>query len=210
MADLVDDIKSRLTIEDVVSQYVQLKKAGRNLKGLCPFHSEKTSSFIVSPEKQICHCFGCNKGGDIFTFIQEIEGITFVESLELLSDRAGIKADLSKYQKKATKSEKDDYYKAHELATEFFEKQLYKTDDGKKVLEYLHKRGLNDETIKEFRIGFAPDKYDELYPLLLKKGISKEVLINSGLVSSKKLTSDEVYDKYRARLMFPILNYLGR
>ncbi len=210
MADLVEDIKGRLSIEDTVSQYVQLKKAGRNLKGLCPFHSEKTSSFIVSPEKQICHCFGCNKGGDIFTFIQEIEGITFVESLELLADRAGLKADLSKYRKKASKSEKDDYYKAHELATEFFEKQLYKTSDGKKVLEYLHKRGLKDEAIKEFKIGFAPDKYDALYPFLLKKVISKEVLIKAGLVSAKKLTSDQVYDKYRSRLMFPIFNYLGR
>src|SRR3989338_294105 len=109
MADLVDDIKSRLSIEDVVSQYVQLKKNGRNFKGLCPFHSEKTPSFIVSPEKQICHCFGCNKGGDIFVFIQELEGISFVEALEVLADRAGLKPDHSKYHKKNNKSEKDEY-----------------------------------------------------------------------------------------------------
>ena len=87
MADVVDDIKSRLGIEEVVSQYVQLKKFGRNLKGLCPFHGEKTPSFVVSPEKQICHCFGCNKGGDIYAFIQEIEGVSFVESMQILADR---------------------------------------------------------------------------------------------------------------------------
>ncbi len=210
MADLVNDIKSRLGIEEVVSQYVQLKKTGRNFKGLCPFHSEKTPSFVVSPEKQICHCFGCNKGGDIFAFIQELEGVSFVESMEILADRAGVKIDMAKLEKKAPKSEKDIYFKAHELACEFFEKQLYKTNDGEKVLEYLHKRGLTDDTIKEFRIGFAPDKYDELYPYLLKKGIPKDVLFKSGLISAKNLASDSVYDKYRARLMFPIFDYLGK
>ncbi len=210
MADLVNDIKNRLGIEEVVSQYVQLKKTGRNFKGLCPFHSEKTPSFIVSPEKQICHCFGCNKGGDIFAFIQELEGVSFVESMEILADRAGVKIDTARLDKKAPKSEKDIYFKAHELACEFFEKQLYKTNDGEKVLEYLHKRGLTDDTIKEFRIGFAPDKYDELYPYLLKKGIPKDVLFKSGLISAKNLASDSVYDKYRARLMFPIFDYLGK
>jgi DNA primase len=210
MADVVDDIKSRLGIEEVVSQYVQLKKFGRNLKGLCPFHGEKTPSFVVSPEKQICHCFGCNKGGDIFAFIQEIEGVTFVESMQILADRCGIKIDEDKIEKKAAKSEKDIYFKAHDLACEFFEQQLCTTSDGKKVLEYLYRRGLKDETIKEFRIGFAPDKYDELYPTLLNKGIPKDVLIKSGLVSAKNLATEDVYDKYRARLMFPIIDAVGR
>lgn len=210
MADVVDDIKSRLGIEEVVSQYVQLKKAGRNLKGLCPFHGEKTPSFVVSPEKQICHCFGCNKGGDIFAFIQEVEGVTFVESMQILADRCGIKIDEDKLEKKAQKSEKDIYFRANDLACEFFEQQLYTTSDGKKVLEYLYRRGLKDETIKEFRIGFAPDKYDELYPFLVSNGVSKDVLIKSGLVSTKNLTSDSIYDKYRARLMFPIVDQVGR
>lgn len=210
MADVVDDIKSRLGIEEVVSQYVQLKKVGRNLKGLCPFHGEKTPSFVVSPEKQICHCFGCNKGGDIFAFIQEVEGATFVEAMQILADRAGIKIDADKLEKKVPKSEKDAYFRAHDLACDFFEKELYGTNDGKKVLDYLYRRGLRDETIKEFRIGFAPDKYDELYPFLIKKGISKDVLMKSGLVSAKNLASDSIYDKYRARLMFPIFDHVGR
>lgn len=210
MADVVDDIKSRLGIEEVVSQYVQLKKFGRNLKGLCPFHGEKTPSFVVSPEKQICHCFGCNKGGDIFAFIQEIEGVSFVESMQILADRCGIKIDEDKVEKKAAKSEKDIYFKAHDMACDFFEQQLYTTSDGKKVLDYLYRRGLKDETIKEFRLGFAPDKYDELYPILINKGIPKEVLIKSGFVSAKNLATDAVYDKYRARLMFPIFDSVGR
>lgn len=210
MADVVEDIKARLDIVDVVSQYVQLKKTGRNFKALCPFHSEKTPSFVVSSEKQICHCFGCNKGGDIFTFIQEVEGVEFSEAIQILADRAGVKIDnVSKFSKQK-KSEKDEYFKAHDLACEFFEKQLWKTNDGKKVLEYLKKRGLKDETIKEFRVGFSSDKFAELHPYLLKKGISKNVLLKSGLISAKNITSDEVYDKFRGRLMFPIFDYLGR
>ena len=209
MADLVDEIRGRLGIEEVVSQYVQLKRAGRNLKGLCPFHSEKTPSFVVSPEKQICHCFGCNKGGDIFGFIKEVEGISFVESIEILADRAGLKFDRTKFKKQIPKSEKDEYFTAHEIACDFFEEQLYKTDDGKKVLDYLYKRGLDDATIKEFRVGFAPDKFDALYPLLLKK-VSKDSLLKSGLISARKIGSDEVYDKFRKRLIFPVFDSFGR
>lgn len=211
MADVVEDIKARLDIVEVVGAYVQLKKAGRNYKGLCPFHSEKTPSFVVSPEKQICHCFGCNKGGDMFNFIEEVEGAEFTEALQILADRAGVKIDnVSKFAKKGGKGEKDEYFKAHNLACEFFERQLYKTDDGKKVLEYLHKRGMKDETIKEFKVGFSPNQYDALYPYLMKKGISKRVLMKSGFVSAKGVGSDEVYDKFRGRLMFPIFDYLGR
>lgn len=211
MADTVEDIKARLDIVEVVGAYVQLKKVGRNYKGLCPFHSEKTPSFVVSPEKQICHCFGCNKGGDMFNFIEEIEGAEFTEALQILADKAGVKIDnVSKFAKKEGKNEKDEYFKAHNLACEFFERQLYKTDDGKKVLEYLYKRGMKDETIKEFKVGFSPNKYDALYPYLIKKGISKRVLIKSGFVSAKGVGSDEIYDKFRGRLMFPIFDYLGR
>ncbi len=209
MADLVDEIRGRLGIEEVVSQYVQLKRAGRNLKGLCPFHGEKTPSFVVSPEKQICHCFGCNKGGDIFGFIKEVEGISFVEAIEVLADKAGLKFDRTKFKKQIPKSEKDEYFTAHEIACDFFEEQLHKTDDGKKVLDYLYKRGLEDATIREFRIGFAPDKFDALYPLLLKKA-SKDSLLKSGLISAKKIGSDEVYDKFRQRLMFPIFDSFGK
>ncbi|PIR54910.1 DNA primase [Candidatus Peregrinibacteria bacterium CG10_big_fil_rev_8_21_14_0_10_36_19] len=210
MADVVEDIKGRLGIYDVVSKYVQLKKAGQNYKGLCPFHGEKSPSFVVSPEKQICHCFGCGKGGDIFTFVQEVEGVSFSEALRILADSCGIKVEESVGKGFASKDVKDEYFKAHDLAAEYFKEQLFKTNDGKKVLEYLYKRGVNDATIDEFKIGFAPDVYDGLYPLLLKKGISKEVIIKSGLASAKNLASDDIYDKYRMRLIFPIFNYFGQ
>ncbi|MBL4694758.1 DNA primase [Candidatus Gracilibacteria bacterium] len=211
MADNVEEIKGRLGIKDVVSQYVELKKAGLNWKGLCPFHSESTPSFVVSPEKQICHCFGCNRGGDIFTFVQEVEGVTFSESLQILADRAGVTLDKKDYKKKGpSKSEKDEYFKAHDLACELFEKTLWKTNKGAKVLDYLKRRGLTEDTIKEFRIGFAPDSFNALYPILLEKGISKNVLLKSGFISSKDITAEKFYDKFRSRLMFPIFDYLGR
>jgi DNA primase len=211
MADNVEEIKSRLGIVEVVSQYVQLKKAGVNYKGLCPFHSEKSPSFVVSPEKQICHCFGCNKGGDIFSFIQEVEGVDFVESMKLLADRAGVKLDEGKMKKgTVNKTEKEEYFKAHDLACDFFEKQLWETNDGKKVMDYLYRRGLKDETIKEFRLGFAPESYDALHKILLAKGISKNVLVKSGLAAAKNLADGKIYDKYRTRLIFPIFDYLGR
>ncbi|MFC1616558.1 DNA primase, partial [Patescibacteria group bacterium] len=211
MADVVDEIKGRLGIVDLVSQYVQLKKAGRNFKGLCPFHSEKTPSFVVSPEKQICHCFGCNNGGDIFTFIQEVEGITFVEAIQVLADKVGVKVE-KRHMKSggAKKTEKDEFFKAHELACAFYEEKLFHSKAGEKVLNYLQGRGLKEETIREFRLGFAPDDYNVLHNYLLKKGVRKDILIKSGFVTSKNLASDSIYDKFRARLMFPIFDYLGR
>ncbi len=211
MADLVDEIKNRLGVVEVVSQYVQLKKAGRSYKACCPFHSEKSPSFVVSPEKQIWHCFGCNKGGDLFSFVQEFESIGFTEALELMAERCGLKVeDYRKTTKRVNKSEKDEFYNCHELASQLFEEQLHNTNDGKKVLEYLDKRGVNLDTVKDFRLGFSPDEYDFLYPKLLKKGISKNVLIKSGLVSAKNLAADSVYDKFRGRLIFPIFDYLGK
>ncbi|MDD3861347.1 MAG: DNA primase [Candidatus Gracilibacteria bacterium] len=210
MADIIEDIKSRLDIVSYISSFVQLKKAGRNFKGCCPFHNEKTPSFVVSPEKQIWHCFGCHKGGDLFAFVKETDGVGFSEALQILADKAGLKIEkLSKFEKK-DKSEKDDYYYAHELACDFFEEQLHETDDGAKVLKYLKNRGLSDETIREFRIGFAPDEYELLYPLLLKKGVKKEIILNSGFASSKGIGDDKIFDKYRARLMIPIFDYLGK
>lgn len=211
MADYAEEIKARLGIYEVVSQYVQLKRAGHNYKGLCPFHSEKTPSFVVSPDKQICHCFGCNKGGDIFTFVQELENISFGEAMEMLADQAGVKIEKKKVKEQVVdKSVKDPYFQAHELATSFFEEHLHGSEDGKKVLDYLHRRGLDDKTIRDFRLGFAPDAYDLLNPYLLSKGIEKDVLLKSGLAATKTIGEDRVYDKYRARLIFPIFDQLGK
>lgn len=211
MRDIVEDIKSRLPIEELVSSYVQLKKFGRSLKGLCPFHAEKSPSFVVSPDRGIAYCFGCHKGGDIFTFIQELEGVDFADALKILAERAGVEYKPEQVQKSAAqKDEKQDQYDLHNIVATFYEEKLWTTKDGEKVLAYLHKRGLTDETIKLFRVGFAPDSFDETYTYLLKKGFTKKQLVASGLASTKETTTEKIYDKFRGRLMFPIIDAMGR
>lgn len=207
---VVDEIKDRLPIEDLVSQYVQLKKAGRSLKGLCPFHQEKSPSFVVSPERGIAYCFGCNKGGDVFKFIQEIEGIDFGDALKLLAEKTGVKLENYAHEKPVAKDQKEMMFEIHEIAAAEYEKQLWTTVDGEKVLQYLRGRGLLDENIKKFRVGFAPDKYDFLYPGLLEKGYNKKLLVASGMALTQDTTVEKIYDRFRGRLMFPILDSFGR
>ena len=153
---VIQEIKSRLDIVAFVQQNVRLAKAGVNWKGLCPFHSEKTPSFIVSPTRQTWHCFGCSKGGDIFKFVMELENIEFREALKSLADRAGV--ELTREDPKL-RTARERMFSIMEAATLFFQKQLEKTPA---VLEYLKKRGLKPETIKDFRIGYAPDSWDSL------------------------------------------------
>lgn len=213
MNNSVQEIKDRLKIEDVVSQYAQLKKTGRSFKALCPFHNEKTPSFVVSPERQIAYCFGCNKGGDIFAFVQEMEGIEFVDALKMLAEKAGV--ELEEYKShnsrpKATGDVKDQLYKVYEVATAFFEQQLKESESGKKVRAYLHRRGLTDESIQKFQVGYAPDSFEETYMYLLGKGFTKNLLVNSGLALAKETTVEKIYDRFRGRLMFPIRDNVGR
>jgi len=210
MVDAVQEIKAKLSIEDVVRQYVQLKKAGRSLKGLCPFHAEKSPSFVVSPERGIAYCFGCHKGGDIFAFVQEIEGVDFVDALKLLAERTGI--ELQKYEthKNIPKGEKDFLLNVHERVARFYEEQLWNTPDGKKVLEYVFKRGITEETVKKFHVGFAPDSFDTTFSMLLKEGFTKKMLLSSGLALTRETTVDSIYDRFRGRLMFPITDHMGR
>ncbi len=213
MADLIEDIKARLDVFTLISQYLQLKKTGRSYKALSPFKNEKTPSFVVSPEKQIWHDFSTGKGGDIFTFIQEYENVDFSEALKILTEKAGLDPSLYKSSKKFisfNKNEKDELFRAHTLAMDFFHNNLFKGSDGANVLEYLRKRGVNDETIKIFKIGFARDSYDDLTNYLISKGFSKKLLLKAGLVSSKSLNAENVFDKFRFRLVFPIFDYLGR
>lgn len=213
MADIIEDIKMRLSIEQVVGQYVQLKKAGQNYKGLCPFHNEKTPSFVVSPEKQIAWCFGCQKGGDIFNFIKEVENIEFAEAINVLAEMASL--DVSQYrnsspQNKQSKSEKTAMVDAHEEAAKFFEARLRDTDEGKAALEYVLKRGITEEMIKKFRIGWAPESFQDLYKYLLEKGFTKEILLKGGLVTAKDTGGEKIYDRFHGRIIFPIEDNLGR
>ena len=202
MSNEIEEIKNRLDIVEVIGSYIRLSKAGRNYKALCPFHQEKTPSFIVSPEKQIWHCFGCGKGGDIFTFVMEIEHIDFYEALKTLAQRAGVELKKEPVEKK---SRRQKFLAINELATEFFEAQLWRSQDGQKALGYLKKRGLEDGTIRKWRIGWAPNNWRALSDFLRKK-YSVDDLVQVGLAISKSNRPTEIYDRFRSRIVFPIFN----
>lgn len=205
--DIVEDIKTRLDIVDVVSPYVKLKKAGKNYKGLCPFHSEDTPSFVVSPEKGLAYCFGCNRGGDIYKFIQEIEGVDFNEALKMLAEKAGIEYKQSPLSK-VKKGLKDKMRSLHDETTHFYKKQLSAKPD---VIKYLkEERGLTDATIKNFNFGYAPDSFNETNQYLIKKGFEIRDIVSSGLAIAKDTSYTKIYDRFRNRLMIPIEDHMGR
>jgi len=201
--DHLEEIKLRINIEELVGSYVQLKKAGRNLRGLCPFHGEKTPSFMVSPEKGIAYCFGCHQGGDIFKFIQLIENVSFGEAVRILAEKAGVKLprELPKSNNKRLR-----IIEINQWAVRFYEEQLEKHQKQK---EYFLKRGLTEETIKTFQLGFAPDSFDQLKNHLLKKGFEQKELIESAVVNQRSIADQNTYDRFRNRLIFSILDHQG-
>ena len=168
MATPVEQIKARLSIVDVVGSYIKLDKAGGSFKALCPFHHEKSPSFNVSPSRDAYYCFGCNRGGDIFSFVQEIEGVEFIDALRTLALRAGVEL---KRESNEVKSEREHLYSIMEDVTVFYEKHAM---GNSAVREYLHSRGLTDETIKKFRIGFAPNEWRLAYDHLHGKGYTDQ------------------------------------
>jgi len=203
MSGTVEKIKSRLGIVDVVSSYLKLEKAGSNFKAPCPFHNEKTPSFFVSPSRDTYHCFGCTRGGDIFSFIEEIEGVSFVEALALLADRAGV--ELVKENPKL-RTEKEQLFSILNDATLFFQENI-RLDKG--VLLYLTKRGLTPETIEHFKIGYARDEWRTLLAHLEKKGYSTPLIEKSGMII-KEDKRGSYYDRFRNRIMFPLSDHIGR
>jgi DNA primase len=202
----VEDIKAKLNIVDVVGAYVRLQKAGTYWKALCPFHNEKTPSFTVSEERQMWHCFGCNKGGDMFSFLMEIESLDFREALKILADKAGV--EFPKYLKDQDSGPKNRSFEILELATKFYEKQLWDGVGKKTSLPYLHDRGLNDEYIRNFRLGYAPDGWRNILDFLKGRGYSEEEIEKTGLVIKKD--GGGYYDRFRDRIMFPVRDVLGR
>lgn len=208
MNDAVSQIKARLSIEELVSQYVQLKKTGKYYKALCPFHKEKTPSFVVSPDKQMAYCFGCQKGGDIFAFLQQLEGLDFSGALKELAQRANV--ELSTTTPSYPKEKKEILLYIQEQACQFFERVLWNDSPGVDVLSYLHQRGMKDETIRRFRLGLAPDSFDQTYSILVKKGFSQQEVVQAGLAIARDGQSGEIYDRFRLRLMFPISDIQGR
>ena len=202
MSSQVEQIKERLGIVDVVSQYIKLEKAGSNFRARCPFHNEKTPSFFVSPTRNSYYCFGCNAKGDIFSFVEQFEGLDFVGALKVLGEKAGVQIV---FEKVGERDEKERLYNAMESATVFFEDNLKQKSE---IHEYLKKRGLTDTTIKDWRIGYAPDSWSGLYDHL-KNTYSIQELERVGLIKKKENGSD-YYDRFRGRIMFPIFDNSGR
>ena len=205
--ELLDEVRQSNDIVDVISQYVHLKRSGRNFFGLCPFHNEKSPSFSVSPDKQIFHCFGCGAGGNVFSFLTKIEGINFVEAVQLLAEKANIQLPTIENSADSAKEElKAKVYKVNEFAAEFYHQNLYQPQ-AKIAQEYVKKRKLTNDTLKSFKIGFS-GKFDELYQALHKEGFQDKEILETGLVN--KNDNGRYIDRYRNRLMFPICDARGR
>ena len=206
--DNVKQIKERLDIVEVVSSYLKLEKTGINLRACCPFHHESKPSFFVSPARQSFRCFGCSKGGDIFTFVQEIEGLEFADALRILAQKAGV--ELQQYKTNPElQTKKQRLSEVLEIACLFFEKQLEQTKVGNLALDYLKQRGLTDLTIKKFRLGFSPIPQDSnwrvLSDFLVSRGYQREEVVESGLaITSEKAKTP--YDRFRGRVMFPVFD----
>jgi DNA primase len=198
----IDEIKARLSIEDVVGSYVALEPAGKYLRARCPFHNEKTASFVVTPDRGIFHCFGCGKGGDIFTFVQEVDHMTFPEALELLAGRAGVVLDSRDNQDSGKRVK---VLEAMDLATRFYAAVLEREPTAR---EYIKSRGITDETVRNFRIGYAPTGGSMLVTALQKRGMTMEILEAAGLVIHAR--DGRWYDRFRERVMFPISDAQGK
>ncbi len=199
-SDTVQQVKDRLSISDVVSHYVKLERAGSTLRARCPFHAEKTPSFFVSPERGTFHCFGCNEGGDIFTFTEKIEGLDFKGALKVLAEKAGVPLVFEKQEKK---DERDRLYEIMEVATIFYISRL-----SREARQYLEARGVTSETIQEFRLGYAGGAWSELSDFLRDKKYTEVEIVEAGL--AKKNERGSLLDKFRNRIMFPIADPAGR
>src|SRR3989338_5148996 len=224
----VDEIKSRVDVAELVGSYIRLTKAGSNFKAMCPFHNEKTPSFNVSPARQIWHCFGCGKGGDVIEFVKEIEGLEFFDALKILAERAGVELA---HEDSGIKNERTRALALLEDAAKFFEAELARSDflalnplyvgsDASPKSEhasspyaYLKSRGLSDETIKDFRVGYAPMEWKNVFNYLLGKNYKAEEIERGGLIiksQNSKLAAQNYYDRFRGRIMFPIFDASGK
>lgn len=206
--DAVEQIKQRASIVEIASQYTSLKKRGSRFIGLCPFHSEKTPSFMVDEDKQLYHCFGCGAGGDIFTLIMEKESLGFPEAVRYLAEKYNIELPKKKLSPKA-QSMKEKLLKITSDALAFYKKNLFNTSEGKKALEYLKTRGVSEDTIDKFKIGYAQNSWDSLLKFFQQKNTDIKLVEKTGLVMRRK-DGQGFYDRFRGRIMFPILNVSGK
>jgi len=204
----IDEVKQRTDIVEVVSQYASLKKAGRNLTALCPFHSEKHPSFFVYPEQQSWHCFGaCNTGGDVFAFVMRKEGIDFGDALRLLAQRAGVSLP-SRIEPEGGKEEKEELYQINEAATLYFNNLLLNSPAAEKARSYVASRGFSQKTAADFQLGFSLDRWESLKQYLLERSYSESTLLTAGLLIEAE--NGKTHDRFRGKLMFPIRDINGR
>ncbi len=204
----IDEVKQKIDIVEVISQYATLKKAGRNLTALCPFHSEKNPSFFVYPEQQSWHCFGaCNTGGDVFAFVMKKEGLDFGEALRTLAERAGVTLP-SRTATREKKEEKEEFYNINDAAALYFHNLLLNSPAAEKARKYVTQRGFTLKTIADFQLGFSLDSWEDLKQYLKEKGHTEETMVAAGLLS--KSEDGRTYDRFRGKLMFPIRDNRGR
>jgi DNA primase len=209
-SDLLEEIRNRCDIVDIISEYVHLKPAGKGFKGLCPFHGEKTPSFMVSPEKQLFHCFGCGEGGNVFNFLMKYEKISFFEAVKMLAKKSGVSLPVDEEKENFLNRQKERLYKLNNLAANYYRECLFKTNQGKKIINYLKKRGINDTSVEKYRLGSAPPDWDSLTNFLKKKeGYSYEELIKARIINKSKIEGKYI-DYFRDRIIFPIFNLSGR
>ncbi len=204
---VIDEIRQATDIVSVISDYVPLRRRGRNFMALCPFHSEKTASFTVSQEKQMFHCFGCGEGGNVFSFLMKAENISFLEAVKILADKAGVKTDINIKPGSEKSAGNAILFDIMESATAFFEKEF---DSSPVAQEYAVKRGINRESANLFRIGFAPEAWDSLYKNLTARGFLPKDIEAAGLAIRREGPSLSYYDRFRNRLMFPVSDARGR
>ncbi len=209
--DLIDKVREANDIVSVVSEYVQLKKAGNRFVGLCPFHTERTPSFSVSPDRQLFYCFGCHVGGNVFTFIMKMEGLTFPEAVRHLGQRAGIdvSTDAESPQERAARERRESIYRVNALALEYYRQILMRAPHAQGARDYLKRRRIESDTQEKFKLGYAPASWDSLLSIIAGKGIPPALAYEAGLASRASGTT-RYYDRFRNRLVFPIVNVYGR
>ena len=204
---VIDEVKQRTDIVEIVSQYATLTKSGRTFRALCPFHTEKRPSFFVYPEQQSWHCFGaCNTGGDVFSFIIKKEGISFGDVLRLLAQRAGVTIP-SRFEREEGKGEKEELYQVNEAAVQYFHNLLLNSPAAEKARSYVARRGFSQKTVADFQLGFSLDSWEALKQYLLERGYTESALLTTGLVI--KAENGRTHDRFRGRLMFPIRDARG-
>lgn len=208
-SDLLEEIRNRCDVVDIISEYVHLKPAGKGFKGLCPFHEEKTPSFMVSPEKQLFHCFGCGEGGNVFNFLMKYEKLSFFEAVKMLARKSGVPLPVDEEKENILHKKKERLYKLNNLVANYYRECLFRTNQGKKVINYFKKRGINDTSVEKYKLGYAPSSWDALSNFLKKKDYSCEELIKAGLIKKSKIEGKYI-DYFRDRIIFPIFNLSGR